>query len=52
VNPELNLMEYLNRERQLALAVERRRACAARQPDVRPVPHKGLLSRLRHTHAH
>lgn len=52
MNPELNLMDYLNRERQLALAVERRRACAARQQDVRPITRKGLLSRLRHTHAH
>ena len=52
MNPELNLLDYLNRERQLALAVERRRAWAGRQQDVLPITRKGVLSRRRHTHAH
>jgi len=46
------IIPHRNRERQLALAVERRRACAARPQDVRPVPPKGLLSRLRHAYSH
>ncbi|WP_456846314.1 hypothetical protein [Cellulomonas sp. P5_C6] len=46
MNPELILVEYHNRERELAIEAEHRLACAARPQSTRPTPRNRLLRRL------
>ena len=46
MSPELYLIEYHNRERELAIEAEHRLACAARPQSTRPMPRMQLLRRL------
>ena len=46
MSPELYLIEYHNREHELAIEAEHRLACAARPQSTRPMPRKHLLRRL------
>ena len=46
MNPELFLIDYHSRERELAVEAEHRLACATRPQSTRPMPRKRLLRRL------
>jgi len=46
MSPELFLLEYHNRERELAIEAEHRLAWADRPQSARPMPRKWRLSRL------
>ncbi|WP_156374000.1 hypothetical protein [Cellulomonas sp. Leaf334] len=46
MNPELFLIEYHTRERELAVEAEHRLACTARPQSAHPVPHLWRLRRL------
>lgn len=46
MDPELFLIDYHARDRELAVEAEHRLACAARPQSARPMPHHWLLRRL------
>ena len=46
MDPELYLIEYHNRERELAIEAEHDLACANRPQSTHPMPRKRILRRL------